>query len=146
MMWYFGTSTPPLKISSNQSATWYDLGTLNPGTKYYWKIVAWDEHGASTAGTLWDFTTNSPPNVPLINGPTSGNAGETYTYTFVAIDPDDDNIYYEINWGDGTVDDWYGPCNQMSLSQEIIPGLKKVRIQSRREQRMSMMPLENGER
>jgi nitrous oxidase accessory protein NosD len=50
------------------------------------------------------------PTAPIINGPTSGNTGEIYTYTFVAIDPDNDNIYYEVNWGDGQVDDWYGPC------------------------------------
>ncbi|MCW3133560.1 MAG: hypothetical protein N2V78_04445 [Methanophagales archaeon] len=58
---YFGTSTSPLKVSTAQSGTTYDPGTLNYTTKYYWKIVATDNHGASTTGPLWDFTTGSVP-------------------------------------------------------------------------------------
>jgi hypothetical protein len=57
---YFGTSTPPItKVSSNQSTTTYDPGTMAYSTPYYWKIVAWDNHGASTAGPIWDFTTEA---------------------------------------------------------------------------------------
>jgi parallel beta-helix repeat protein len=111
---YFGTSTAPPQVGFNQSSTSYNPPEdLSYNTQYYWKIVAWDNHGASTTSPIWHFTTieqNYPPEAPLINGPTSGNAGEVYTYTFVAVDPNDDNIYYEINWGDGQIDDWYGPC------------------------------------
>lgn len=63
-----------------------------------------------------NFSTNAPPGPPLINGPTSGNIGEIYTYTFVAIDPDGDNIFYEITWGDGGVEDWYGPCTSNEIT------------------------------
>ena len=31
-------------------------------TTYYWQIVATDNHGVSTTGSLWDFTTGSAPN------------------------------------------------------------------------------------
>ncbi|MCK4735734.1 MAG: cell wall hydrolase, partial [Methanophagales archaeon] len=55
---YFGTSTRPLKVSTVQSGTTYDPGTLSYST-YYWRIVARDNHGASTTGPLWDFTTGS---------------------------------------------------------------------------------------
>jgi len=54
---YFGTINPPLKKSSNQSGTSYDPGTLDYETTYYWKIVAWDNHGASIPGPIWQFTT-----------------------------------------------------------------------------------------
>jgi hypothetical protein len=54
---YFGTnSTPPL-VSNHQSGTVYDPGTLAYNTKYYWQIVATDNHEASTSGPLLDFTT-----------------------------------------------------------------------------------------
>jgi nitrous oxidase accessory protein NosD len=112
---YFGTTNPPPKAINNMSGpTSYEFSSLEYETQYYWKIVSWDNHGATISGPLWQFTTkpgNAPPDAPLINGPTSGNAGEEYTYTFVAVDPNDDNIYYQINWGDGQVDDWYGPCS-----------------------------------
>jgi hypothetical protein len=32
-------------------------------------------------------------------GPTSGRVGVEYTYTFVATDPEGDNVSYCIDWG-----------------------------------------------
>jgi hypothetical protein len=55
---YFGTSSTPPKVISNQSTTIYNPGTMNCTTTYSWKIVAWDNHGVSTAESLWQFTTN----------------------------------------------------------------------------------------
>ncbi|MBN1280059.1 MAG: hypothetical protein JXA00_00250 [Candidatus Thermoplasmatota archaeon] len=52
---------------------------------------------------------NETPLAPTITGPTSGNAGTTYKYTFVTTDPDGDDVYYYIDWGDGTYEDWIGP-------------------------------------
>jgi hypothetical protein len=54
---HFATTTPPSKVMGNQSQTSYDPGILSNGTRYYWKIVAWDNHGASTTGPVWQFTT-----------------------------------------------------------------------------------------
>jgi len=56
---YFGTgpSEPMAKVSYNQTGTSHTPETLAHNTTYYWKIVATDNHGASTAGPLWDFTT-----------------------------------------------------------------------------------------
>jgi len=44
---------------------------------------------------------NNPPTAPTIDGPTTGEAGTTYTYTFVSTDPEGDDISYLIEWGDG---------------------------------------------
>jgi len=51
---------------------------------------------------------NDPPNVPTITGPTNGNTGQSYEYSFTATDPDGDDIYYYIDWGDGIEDGWLG--------------------------------------
>jgi len=32
------------------------------GTKYYWRVVARDNHGAEAGGAVWSFTTLPPPN------------------------------------------------------------------------------------
>ena len=53
-------STPDVLVSDDQSGTFYDPGTLITDTHYYWQIVATDEHGATTTGPVWDFTTHSP--------------------------------------------------------------------------------------
>ncbi|RLF36819.1 MAG: hypothetical protein DRN08_00615 [Thermoplasmata archaeon] len=111
---YFGTSTPPPLVVNNQSSTVYDPGTMSYMTTYYWKIVAWDNHGAKSIGQIWSFTTeessqNNPPNKPDINGPTSGYVGINYTFSAAAIDPDGDQVYYLFDWGDGNTSDWLGP-------------------------------------
>lgn len=52
---------------------------------------------------------NTPPEIPDINGPTSGSAGTSYNFTFKSIDLDGDDVYYYILWGDGHVENWEGP-------------------------------------
>ena len=52
-----------------------------------------------------------PPEAPIISGPKTGKAGTSYSYAFIAEDPDDDDVYYSIFWGDGTFDEWLGPIN-----------------------------------
>ena len=98
---YFGNTTPPPKVLSNISFTIYcHTGGREFNTTYYWKIVAWDKHGASTAGPIWHFTTElepiEPPTSPDINGPTSGAIGVEYCWTFQSEDPNGDNIKYII--------------------------------------------------
>lgn len=46
--------------------------------------------------------TNTPPTTPTITGPTTGNVNTDYSYTVTATDPDNNNIRYVIDWGDGT--------------------------------------------
>ena len=46
-------------------------------------------------------TANEPPEIPTIEGPTSGTTGTTYTYKFCSNDPDGDDIYYCVDWGEG---------------------------------------------
>ena len=45
-------------------------------------------------------------NPPTIDGPTTGQPGAEYDYTFVSNDPDGDDVSYYIDWDDGTSDGW----------------------------------------
>jgi len=108
---YFGTTSPPPKIVSNHPETSYSPVELNNLTTYYWQIIAFDEYGASTTGPIWNFTTTSnyPPNEPIITGPAKGKPKTEYDYTFISTDSNLDDIYYYIDWGDGTNSGWIGP-------------------------------------
>ena len=109
---YFGTSITPSEVSTDQSSNSYNSGTLINGITYFWRIVAWDSNGFSTAGPLWHFTTlfegNNPPNKPVITGETNGKKGQEYLYTTSTSDPDGDQLYYNWSWGDGTYTGWIG--------------------------------------
>jgi hypothetical protein len=54
---YFGIVSPPPLVSPAQPGTTYTPPSLAYSTKYYWKIVATDNHGKHTEGLIWDFTT-----------------------------------------------------------------------------------------
>lgn len=55
---YFGRTNPPPWVISNITNTlFFPPYGLEYNTTYYWKIVAWDNHGASSEGPIWCFTT-----------------------------------------------------------------------------------------
>ncbi|MBL7104347.1 MAG: hypothetical protein ISS18_08445 [Bacteroidales bacterium] len=58
---YFGTETNPSLIQTIHPDTFYYPGILLYDTTYYWKIVAYDIYGDSTAGDVWNFTTEVQP-------------------------------------------------------------------------------------
>jgi hypothetical protein len=106
---YFGTSSNPPKVKSNHTSTTYTPGTLDYNTDYYWKIVAKDGK-TYTEGPIWHFKTmqyvNQKPNTPnKPSGPSSGSTGASYTFSTSTTDPDNDNIKYQFDWGDGTTTD-----------------------------------------
>ncbi len=45
---------------------------------------------------------NQAPYSPEIDGPTNGDAGTVYDYSFITTDPEGDDVLYTIDWGDGT--------------------------------------------
>ena len=69
---YLGTTNPPVaEVSIEQSSTNYQISTLAPNTKYYWKIVAKDK-SLSTSGPVWNFTTiavGAAPPAPTLSSP-----------------------------------------------------------------------------
>ena len=60
---------------------------------------------------------NSPPETPEIDGPTSGKAGVEYNYTLSSTDPDGDDVFYCIDWGDDTGEVCMGPY---ASGEEVI--------------------------
>ena len=52
---------------------------------------------------------NNPPEAPDIDGPTKGDVGKEYEFTIMTTDPLNEDVYYWIEWGDGTMEEWIGP-------------------------------------
>lgn len=52
---------------------------------------------------------NRPPNAPKIDGPITGNIDNYYEYIFKTSDPDNDDIYYCVVWGESDSEICMGP-------------------------------------
>jgi len=103
---YFGTTNPPSIRVHNQSGITYDTGTMTYSTTHYWKIKSWDNHGASTTGPTWNFTTqpqpNNPPNTPGSPTPANGatNIPINSDLSWTGGDPDTgDTATYDVYYG-----------------------------------------------
>ncbi|MCD6468357.1 MAG: PQQ-binding-like beta-propeller repeat protein, partial [Thermoplasmata archaeon] len=99
---------------------------LNPNGTLRWKYSTSSYITSSPAigedGTIyfasWDgylyaikVIENYPPNKPNLTGPTTGNMGENLIFTVVTNDPDNDRVYYQFDWDDGSNSGWLGPYN-----------------------------------
>ena len=61
---------------------------------------------------------NGIPSAPTIDGQVNGNAGVEYEYTFTSADPNNDDIYLWVVWGDGCpAVEWIGPYES---GEEIV--------------------------
>ena len=52
---------------------------------------------------------DEPPSKPTITGLVKSTVRQKHNYTISSTDPEQDNISYYINWGDGQITDWIGP-------------------------------------
>ncbi len=68
------------------------------------------EYPEGTGSYLSLKVTSDPPAQPTKPvGPTLGIWNIEYTYTSMTTEPDNEQIYYQFNWGDGTNSGWIGP-------------------------------------
>jgi hypothetical protein len=63
------------------------------------------------------YPDNFAPSMPEITGPEGGAVDRSYDYSFVSTDPELDDVWYNISWGDGESEEWIGPFES---GEEII--------------------------
>ena len=52
---------------------------------------------------------SDPPYAPTISGPSRVVYNKEYSYSFLTSDPNGDDIFYYVDWGDDTNSGWVGP-------------------------------------
>ena len=100
--------------SSSQNIQNTESFSYNSATTNFQENVTWDMC-FRTYGRI-----NDPPDMPTIEGPQNGKAGETLEYTIYSTDPNDDQVFYWIVWFDdcpGVY--WDGPHNS---GEHIVRG------------------------
>ncbi len=102
-----------------------DIIALNPNGAEKWRNPIARSHSSPAIGDdgtvyicdhrdnglLYAFGCLDPnaPDPPTINGRLNGEVGASYEYTFTTVDPNGDDVFYYVNWDDGTSDGWVGP-------------------------------------
>ena len=125
-------------ISALNGTKSLQLDVTNSTTYKVW-VNATDPTGSRQYTRKWyTFSTSAsiPPGTPDIDGPASGKVGVSYYYNFVAIDPNGDDVYYRIDWGDGSnITQWIGPYHsgQVVIVAHTfsITGLFTIRCQAK---------------
>jgi len=107
--WDFGDD----ETSEEQNPT-HEYDTVG---NYTITLTVTDDNESIAVDTTWALIreSNDPPNKPTITGETQGYIGETYEYTFTTTDPDDDDIWFYIEWGDDSNSGWIGPYNSCDI-------------------------------
>ena len=110
--WNFGDcSTGTGKITYHK---YCDIAT------YDVKLTVTDDYGlkGNITKSVDVLFANIPPSIPEIYGPKSGKPRVEYEYDFNVVDPDGDDFYLWVDWGDGNSTGWKGPYH--SGEQVII--------------------------
>lgn len=109
---YFGTTSPPA-LQATQGGTGFNPGPLHANTTYYWRVDEIND-GGTTPGSVWSFTTEEGPSIPVTNihlagidGVSTPGSRNRWTATVNVRVTDSDNVpvsdaLMEGSWSGGT--------------------------------------------
>jgi hypothetical protein len=71
--------------------------------------IVWEITGLNDVIDAERIIENQQPDRPVINGQTNGIPERSYSYSFIASDPDGDDVYIKWDWDDDYKTLWHGP-------------------------------------
>jgi hypothetical protein len=105
-----------ISYTTNITDNWYAWGGNNSNPylngSMYCSIddgETWTENESMDMCFLTYGYDNDPPNKPTITGKTSGKTKRDYEYTITGMDPDGDELFVIVDWGDNTSTGPLGP-------------------------------------
>jgi hypothetical protein len=119
IFWGDGTETETDYVKSNTSIELSHIWDFNGD--YYITAKAIDIKGneGKYSEPLWIRIGDKPPRKTDIDGPISGKPNEEIDFVFEAIDPENDNVSYNIIWGDGeeiSETEWFSSGAPITIS------------------------------
>ncbi|MBM3315482.1 YncE family protein, partial [candidate division WOR-3 bacterium] len=121
---HLGLSTPPGLVSQRQRTVSYAATALLYDTTYYWRIVVYDQRGATRTGPLWRFRTCAPLRMtaPVDTTRWPVNSQQSVTWTgWPALPAPDSSVIYQSP-DDGS--HWYrhGRATSAGRYEWRVPG------------------------
>ena len=102
--------SPQVPVCSDVTTPTCDPGTLDGGTRYYWKVSTDDSEGERTSSEIWSFTTVEPAEADFVGEPTEGVAPLEVAFTDLGV-----GDYDSCTWdfGDGATASGCGTLSQV---------------------------------
>jgi len=106
---------------------------------YFSNNLAYVADAGSGVWILQPININEAPDTPAApSGPASGETGISYSFTAVTTDPDNDQVQYQFDWGDGTPVSAYTPLVNSGVQAGLThtytsPGIYSVQARARDE-------------
>jgi hypothetical protein len=85
----------------------WDMPGIYNSSNMEWPMFQYDPH--HTGCYRFEPSVNQPPAAPTLMGPAKGKVKVATEYNFTTIDPEGDEVYYFIDWGDSSNSSWIGP-------------------------------------
>ena len=96
----------------------YNYAKINIYTNNSLHMQTYLDDGTTQIDDFWiekNETTNQPPQQPSITGPNIGKIKTATAYNFTTTDPENNTVFYFIDWGDETNSSWIGPYSSSEL-------------------------------
>ena len=112
------------------------------------EISETSDQGYILTGYQWSYSTlnedlfivklegiSQPPDTPTIVGPANGSPNSPLDFTITTTDPENDDIYYYVDWGDETTTEWIGPYasgQQITITKTYTnPGIYEIKVKAK---------------
>ncbi len=102
--WFWDFGDGATSTQQNPTHTFTSVG------EYTITLTVTDSLGtiATDETTAFIEIPNVPPEIPVVDGPSTGKPGISYEYSFTSSDVNNDTLFYFIDWGDNTTTGWIG--------------------------------------
>lgn len=128
-----GTDVYLTGLTNSAGQITFSIAPTSPGTMYV--TVTKQNYLPYEGSTTIQDGTNSPPQNPVTpTGPTYGGINIEYTYSTSTTDPDNDQVWYQWQFGSYTTN-WYGPYASGTQTQAqytwTIPGTYEIKVKAK---------------
>ena len=128
-----GTDVYLIGLTNSAGQIAFSIAPTSPGTMYV--TVTKQDYLPYEGSTTIQDGTNSPPQNPVTpTGQTNGGINIEYIYSSSTTDPDQDQIWYQWQFGSYTTN-WYGPYPSGTQTQApytwTIPGTYEIKVKAK---------------
>jgi hypothetical protein len=127
---FMGTDSPPGLVQTGWADTTFQTIGLVGSTEYYWRIAAYDNHGDSAIGPLWQFTTADSISVTAPDTGEQLRIGSQDTITWSGGLPSVDSSVLYQSTDDGASWTWLGSITSPGqfVWQVVGPATESARV------------------